>query len=224
MSQISSNGYDARSEATSEACGVSVKSKALSISATSAEKRRGATGAETERRTPREERSPVKYQRKRSVSGELACKRDQSVAFSSVSCRSSPSSAVTRADHAAFRRTSFASEAARSRAVGPAGAKRDPGERSGRQSVSPRQRLAELRQSGGQQCRVLPPQDTAKVKAPRPQIPMEEGEKGLCIPEEEGEKMLCTESDACATVAGSEGEAKEPLENPLVSLECLIFL
>ncbi|WOL13505.1 hypothetical protein Cni_G22275 [Canna indica] len=121
-----------RSEATSEACSISVKSEALSISATLAEKRRGTVGAETGRRTLREERSPVKYQRKRSVSGELACRRDQSIVVGSVSYRSSPSSVVTRADLAAFRRTSFAREAARSRAAGPAGAKRDPGERSGR--------------------------------------------------------------------------------------------
>ncbi|WOL10370.1 hypothetical protein Cni_G19125 [Canna indica] len=212
-----SSGCDARSEATSEACSVSAKSEALSISATPAEKRRGAAGAETGRRTPREERSPAKYQRKRSVSGELACRRDRSVAVGCVSGRSSPSPAAKRTDHAAFGRTSSVREAARSRAAGPAGAKRDPGERSGRRSVSPAaKRLAELRQSGGQQCRVLPPPAASKVNAPRTQIPTEEGEK-----------MLCTESDARAAVAGaagSEGEAKESLENPLVSLECFIFL
>ncbi|WOK93311.1 hypothetical protein Cni_G02008 [Canna indica] len=179
-----------------------------------------AARAKTGRRTPREEQSLAKYQRKRSVSGELTYKQDRNVVVGYVSGRSSPSPTAKRADHVAFGRMSSAREAARSRAAGPTEAKRESGEKFGRRLVSPAtKRLVELRQSGGQQRRVLPPTAAAKVKVSRPLNPTEDGEKGLCILAEEGEKMLCMESDAGATVAGAagfEGDVKESLENPLV--------
>lgn len=211
---------DARSEDASEAWSVSTKSETLLVaSATPAEKRCRSLAPEGERRKPREERSPAKHQRKRSLSGELGSRRDRSVSVGCVSGRSSPSPAARRPDPTAMGRTNSVREPTRSRGNGSA-AKRDPGERSGRRSVSPAaKRLAELRQSG-EQCRVppppLPPAFLAKAKGPKQEFRLDEGERKVCTGGEG--------AGGGDTVAGNEGEAKDSLDNPLVSLECFIFL
>ncbi|CAL9103898.1 unnamed protein product [Musa textilis] len=199
----SSNGCDSISEDASEAWSVSATSETLSASATKAERRRGAV-AESGMRATREERSPAKNQRKRSVSGDFACRRDRSVAVGCGSGRSSFSPAGRRSEHAAVARTNSAREFASSRA-----SRRALGERSGRRSLSPvMKRAAELGQRVGQ-CRA-PGASAARANGTKQQMRGEEGEKKLCV-QDEG-------------IVGSAGEAKESLENPLVSLECFIFL
>ncbi|XP_064971413.1 uncharacterized protein LOC135616154 [Musa acuminata AAA Group] len=212
LSIDSSNGCDSISEDASEAWSVSAKSETLSASATKAERRRGAV-AEAGMRATREERSPAKYQRKRSVSGDFACRRDRSVAVGCGSGRSSFSPAGRRSEHAAVARTNSAREFSSSRASRP-GATRDLGERSGRRSVSPvMKRAAELGQRGGQ-CRA-PGASAVRANGTKQQMPGDEGEKKLCVKDE---------GIVGGEAAGSAGEAKESLENPLVSLECFIFL
>ncbi|XP_074560334.1 uncharacterized protein LOC141816454 [Curcuma longa] len=215
---------DARSEDASEAWSVSAKSETLLVatSATPAEKRCRAVAPEAERRTRREERSPAKHQRKRSLSGELGSRRDRSVSVGCVSGRSSPSPGARRPDPTSVGRTNSVRDPTRSRGNVSA-AKRDPGERSGRRSVSPAaKRLAELRQSG-EQCRVppplLPPAFSAKAKGPKQEFRVDEGERKACAGGEPA-----TAAAAGDIVAGNEGEAKDSLDNPLVSLECFIFL
>lgn len=206
LADHSSNGCDTRCEDASEVCSISAKSETLSGPTTPAEKRRGAA-TETGRRAARDDRSPVKYQKKRSVSGEFACRRDRSVAVGCGSGRSSPSPARRRSEHAAIGRTNSAREAS-------ARVTRDPGERSNRRSVSPAaERAAELRQRGGQ-CRATAA-PTARVKGSTKQISEDEGERRFC-----GQR----EGTVDGGVVVSEGEQPESLENPLVSLECFIFL
>ncbi|RRT49003.1 hypothetical protein B296_00043852 [Ensete ventricosum] len=202
LADHSSNGCDTRCEDVSEVCSISAKSETLSGPTTPAEKRRGAA-TETGRRAARDDRSPVKYQKKRSVSGEFACRRDGSVAVGCGSGRSSSSPAGRRSEHAAIGRTNSAREAS-------ARTTRDPGERSNRRSVSPAaDRAAELRQRGGQ-CRA-----PARVKGSMTQISAAEGERRFC-----GQR----EGTVDGGVVVPEGEQPESLENPLVSLECFIFL
>ncbi|URD96006.1 hypothetical protein MUK42_29651 [Musa troglodytarum] len=206
LANHSSNGCDTRCEDASEVRSISAKSETLSGPTTPAEKRRGAA-TETGRRAARDDRSPLKYQKKRSVSGEFACRRDRSVAVGCGSGRSSPSPAGRRSEHAAIGRTNSAREAS-------ARATRDPGERSNRRSVSPAaERAAELRQRGGQ-CRA-PAAATARVTGSMKQISADEGERRFC-----GQR----EGTVDGGLVVSEGEQPESLENPLVSLECFIFL
>ncbi|RRT83833.1 hypothetical protein B296_00013291 [Ensete ventricosum] len=185
----SSNGCDTRSEGASEARSASAKSETHSASTAPAEKPRR-NAAEARKGAAREERSPAKYLRKRSVSGELACRRDRSV----VAGRSSPSPTPKRSDHAAAGRT-----------VGS----------SGKRSVSPENNRAaqELRQNAGRRRELAAA--AAKANGMRQQMPADEGGRRLCMQDV---------GTVDGGVAGSEAEAKESLENPLVSLECFIFL
>ncbi|CAL9201931.1 unnamed protein product [Musa hybrid cultivar] len=185
----STNGCDTRSEDASEAWSVSAKSETHSaFTAPAGKPRRDA--AEARRGAAREERSPAKYQRKLSDSGELACRRDRSVAAG----RSSPSPTPKRSDHAAAGRTV---------------------ERSGKRSVSPEANRAgqELRQNAGR--RRASAAAAARASGPREQMPADEGGRRLCMQDV---------GTVDGGVAGSEAEAKDSLENPLVSLECFIFL
>ncbi|URD90984.1 hypothetical protein MUK42_27997 [Musa troglodytarum] len=183
------NGCDTRSEDASEAWSVSAKSETHSASTAPAGKPRR-DAAEAIRGTAGEERSPAKYQRKRLVSGALACRRDRSVAAGG----SSPSPTPKRSDHAATGRTV---------------------ERSGKRSVSPEANRAaqELRQNAGR--RRASAAAAARANGPRWQMPVDEGGRRLCMQDA---------GTVDGGVAGSEAEAKESLENPLVSLECFIFL
>ncbi|XP_072987084.1 uncharacterized protein [Typha latifolia] len=225
------NGCDERSEETSEVCSVS---ETLSVSTTVTEKREGMEvegGVET-RRTER--RSPAKVQRKRSFSGELAGRRDRAVAVSSVGCRSgrsSPSPSRRMVEGGTGGKAYSAREprqSARSSALmvnGGNGIRRDPGERSGRRSVSPAaKRVADLRQGGGAGggvCRAPMPAKASNRTSPYriPAAKLQDNGGGASA-------SGTGASSTCGDEGGGGGsvEGNESLENPLVSLECFIFL
>lgn len=175
---------------------------------------------EGEARSARVERSPAaKFQRKRSVSGEIPRnkERDAGIGLGCGSGRSSPSPVKRR--EGAVGRTYSAREmgqgkAARRGVLVGDGFRRDPGERSGRRSVSPAaRRAAELRSAtAGGQCRVVPAW-RANGQASPLWIPA----ASTAAVDEDGRR-----AEEASSGDGSEG--KESLENPLVSLECFIFL
>ncbi|KAG1347139.1 hypothetical protein COCNU_06G009680 [Cocos nucifera] len=212
-------GYNERFEENSEVCSIS---EGFSVSTTVTEKREGEEGdaeeVEGETRRTREEKSPARLQRKRSVSGGIARNKERS-AVVGVGCRSgraSPSPVKRR--EGAVGRTYSAREAgqgrvARSRVPAENGFRKDPGERSGRRSISPgAKRAAELRNATtGGQCKVVRA-SRANGRASPHRIPP------VAATADGDGKRLQEASD------GDGGEGKESLENPLVSLECFIFL
>ncbi|XP_008800145.2 uncharacterized protein LOC103714615 [Phoenix dactylifera] len=199
-------GYDERSEENSEVCSIS---EGFSASTMATDSRVGEEGdaeeVEGEPRRASEERSPAKFQRKLS--------RNRESGASCGSGRISQSPVKRRAG--AVGRTYSAREtgqgnAARSRVPAGDAFRRDPGERSGRRSVSPAaKRAADLRSATtGGQCRVVPASRGNGRSSP------------LRIPPPPDEDERRAEEASC----GDGGEGKESLENPLVSLECFIFL
>lgn len=212
-------GCNERFEENSEVCSIS---EGFSVSTTVTEKRGWAEGdaeeVEGEARRTREGMSPARFQRKRSVSGEIARNKERSAGVG-VGCRSgraSPSP-VKRREGAVGRtystREAGQGRAARSRVPAENGFRRDPGERSGRRSVSPAaRRAAELRNAtAGGQCKVVLASRANGRASPRRIPPVAAAADG------NGKRV----QDASG---GDGGEGKESLENPLVSLECFIFL
>ncbi|XP_010924056.1 uncharacterized protein [Elaeis guineensis] len=206
--------YDERSEENSEVCSMS---EGFSASTMATDKRLGEEGdleeVEGEARRASEDRPPAKFQRKRSVSGKIPRSRERGASCGSG--RSSPSPVKRR--EGAVGRTYSAREtgqgkAARSRVPAGDAFRRDPGERSGRRSVSPAaKRAAEMRSAtAGGQCRVVPASRANGRSTP------------LRIPPQAA--AVADDEDGRMAEEASGGEGKESLENPLVSLECFIFL
>ncbi|XP_010905475.1 uncharacterized protein [Elaeis guineensis] len=220
------DGYNERFEENSEVCSVS---EGFSVSTTVTEKRGGEEGdaeeveVQGETRRTREEKSPARLQRKRSVSGGIARNKERSAGVG-VGCRSgraSPSPVKRR--EGAVGRTYSAREAgqgrvARSRVPAENGFRKDPGERSGRRSISPAaKRAAELRNAtAGGQCKVVPA-SRANGRASPSRIPPVAAAAATATADGDGKRLQ-------EASGGDGGEGKESLENPLVSLECFIFL
>lgn len=213
---LTGDARDDRSEVTSEVCSVS---EGLSASTALTE----VTGEE---RPP--SASPVKFQRKQSCSSSDILLRREKMAGSvaAVGCRSgrsSPSPAKRREGGGGAGRTRAASTVSKSRGgfVGSALCQ-DPGERSGRRSVSP----VPKRTSAGQ-CRSSPTTMRANGRSSPRRVAGGRAVEGGRF-RGDGRRMAqhmveCSGGgDAAAGAVRSGG--KETLENPLVSLECFIFL
>lgn len=199
--------YDQRSEDTLEV--YSIISESFSASTPLADQKKKKNDdeeEEVEEHKRRAERSPARrchHQRKRSFSGEL----QQQPAAVKVGCRSgrsSPSPPVGRT-HSAREPA-----AARTRPLAHSSHqcekfRRDhSGDRSVRRSLSPARKLAAVpdhrRSNGGGQCRGL---------------------SGRCSPQR---AAAAAATEGGSGIGGGGGLEEESLENPLVSLECFIFL
>ncbi|KAG1368170.1 hypothetical protein COCNU_14G006380 [Cocos nucifera] len=208
-------GYDEISEENSEVCSMSEGFSASTMATDKRVEEGDAEEVEGEARGGSEKRPPAKFQRKRSVSGEIPRNRERGAGCGSG--RSSPSPVKRR--EGAVGRTYSARETGQGKAARcrvPAGDafRRDPGERSGRRSVSPAaKRAAEMRSAtAGSQCRLVPASG-ANGRSPPLRIPPQ----AAAADDEDGRR-------AEEGSSGDGGEGKESLENPLVSLECFIFL
>ncbi|KAK8954231.1 hypothetical protein KSP39_PZI001910 [Platanthera zijinensis] len=214
---LTGDGRDDRSEVTSEVCSVS---ESLSVST-------AVTEITAEERQP--SASPVKFQRKRSSSSSDILIRKEKITGSvaAVGCRSgrsSPSPAKRREGGGAGRSGSAreASIASKSRGsvVGNALC-RDPGDRSGRRSLSPAVKRAAAGQCRSASATTRPTGRSSprRVAAGGVVDGARFGGGGRWMAQDEAE---CGVGGGRRSAAGSGG--KETLENPLVSLECFIFL
>lgn len=203
---LNGDARDDRSEVTSEVCSVS---ESLSVST-------AVTEITVEERPP--SASPVKFQRKRSSSSsDILLKREKITgSVAAVGCRSgrsSPSPANRREGGGTGRST-------RGGVVGSALC-RDPGERSGRRSLSPA-----VKGTAAVQCRSASATTRTNGRSSPRRIAAggvvdgaRFGGGGRRMARNEAE---CGVGGGRRSAGGSGG--KETLENPLVSLECFIFL
>ncbi|PKA52637.1 hypothetical protein AXF42_Ash001618 [Apostasia shenzhenica] len=200
-----SDGGDDRSEATTEICSFS---DGLSVS----------LGVmETPGEEPAQLTFPAKFQRKRSSSAsEVVLKRERGTgAVAAVGCRtgrSSPSpSRRTNGDSSVRTRSVRESMAASNSGVASTGIWQDPGERSGRRSVSPATKAS----TAAGKCRSVSSSRATVRSSPRRNT----GYGVAALGRERG-----MAHDVMGHGAGAAAGGKESLENPLVSMECFIFL
>ncbi|XP_058073230.1 uncharacterized protein LOC131221941 [Magnolia sinica] len=187
------NGCDEISE-ISDLCSLSE-----SVSTTTMTEKKGEDGDDGEVEMRRvENRSPAKFQRKRSVPGDFTGRRDRG--GKSPARRSEPSPG---------RRTPGREQTNRARIpAGNHGFRRDVGENSGRRSRSPATRAE--RNAAARRDLGRSPSARKTGRSPA-RIPAGLADEGGRRPAERKED-------------GGVPPANESLENPLVSLECFIFL